>query len=575
MHQLLSDRVKAGWGLLLILLAGSALTAQAEDQYKSVPNAGGLSVMRSSGPGQQAVCGRQGRLGLEALRASAGAAGKADLQTAGTRYTTVGGDIIVDFTGFTAEAQAAFQFAVDILAGQLNLDIPIHVEAAFEPLGESILGAAGPSFVFLPNDPNSGLPAVPPALLDQLTGMDVLGPGEADIESSFNSTEPNWYFGTDSNPAANQFDFVTVVLHELFHGLGFIDSFDIDANPTQGIFGVGPDQIPVVYDIFLVDGSGNFLVEDFPNPSPALLAAMTGNDLFFAGPDATSANGGTPPRVFAPAEFQFGSSIAHWDDDTFPSGNPNALMTPFVGSGEANHDPGPNAIGLLRDLGYLNAMRSLSLSIPQFGDGAGLTSDIVVVNLSRSREVQGNVNFFDEDGNALAADSVVAGGTAFVLAPLGSRTFASRGTSPGLTTGSAVVESNGEVSAVLRFDLTGSGVAGVGSAPSLSSAIAPVRRQGALSTGIAFRNTSPMAITVNLTLKDENGNPVANGTASEGLAVNARKSLFIQELFPLANTANFKGTLCLDAPAGTFAAVAIELEFGRAFTTLPVAAPEN
>ena len=153
------------------------------------------------------------------LRASSGTAGKADLQGAGIRYTTVGGDIIVDFTGFSADAQAAFQFAVDILAAQLNLDIPIRLEAVFEPLGADILASAGPNGVFLPTDPNSGLPAVPPALLDQILGMDVLGPGVADIESSFSSTEPNWYFGTNANPAANQFDFVTIVLHELIHGL--------------------------------------------------------------------------------------------------------------------------------------------------------------------------------------------------------------------------------------------------------------------------------------------------------------------------------------------------------------------
>ena len=215
------------------------------------------------------------------------------------------------------------------------------------------------------------------------------------------------------------------------------------------------------------------------------------------------------------------------------------------------------------------------LSIPQFGDGAGLTSDIVVVNLSASQRVQGNVHFFNPLGNELVADSVVVGGTAFDLAPLGSRTFFTAGTSPDITTGSAVVESNGPVSAVIRFDLLGSGVAGVGSAPSLSRAIAPVRRQGALDTGVAVRNTSSTPITVNLTLKGEDGNPIENGTTSEDLAPNGRMARFISELFPQANTVNFSGTLCLETVTGTFAGVVIELEPGRAFTTLPMEAVEN
>ena len=144
-----------------------------------------------------------------------------------------------------------------------------------------------------------------------------------------------------------------------------------------------------------------------------------------------------------------------------------------------------------------------------------------------------------------------------------------------ITTGSAVVESNGPVSAVIRFDLLGSGVAGVGSAPSLSRAIAPVRRQGALDTGVAVRNTSSTPITVNLTLKGEDGNPIENGTTSEDLAPNGRMARFISELFPQAKTVNFSGTLCLETVTGTFAGVVIELEPGRAFTTLPMEAAKN
>ena len=58
-----------------------------------------------------------------------------------------GAGITVTYSGFTAEAQAAFQFAVDIWAALLDIDIPIVVDATFAPLAENVLGSAGGSFV--------------------------------------------------------------------------------------------------------------------------------------------------------------------------------------------------------------------------------------------------------------------------------------------------------------------------------------------------------------------------------------------------------------------------------------------
>ena len=175
MHQLVVGWVRTACALVLVVFAGRALPAQAENQYRYLPIGGSLSIMWSDS-GTRAVCTGQKGLGLEAVFEAVRLEGRADLPSVSTRYTTVGGDIIVDFTGFTPDAEAAFQSAVDILAGQLNLDIPIHVEAKFEALEEGILGAAGPNGVFLPTDPSSGLPAVPPALPRSDTGKGRTGP---------------------------------------------------------------------------------------------------------------------------------------------------------------------------------------------------------------------------------------------------------------------------------------------------------------------------------------------------------------------------------------------------------------
>ena len=47
-----------------------------------------------------------------------------------------GGGITVTYTDFTPEAQAAFQFAVDIWAALLNIPIEVRVDATFSALAE-------------------------------------------------------------------------------------------------------------------------------------------------------------------------------------------------------------------------------------------------------------------------------------------------------------------------------------------------------------------------------------------------------------------------------------------------------
>ena len=181
------------------------------------------------------------------------------------------------------------------------------------------------------------------------------------------------------------------------------------------------------------------------------------------------------------------------------------------------------------------------------------------------------VDAWDEDGNEL--DGAVLFGAAglneFDLPPLGSRTLSTDEST--VLTGSMVVSSNVPVSAVVRFDLAGVGVAGVGSSQELRAAIAPVRRSGNLSTGVAIRNVEVGAQTVELTLKDESGEVVANGTASRTIEPQGRIAEFIHEIFPDADTTDFKGEICVRSQAGRIAVVALELDFtGGVFTTLPV-----
>ena len=138
-------------------------------------------------------------------------------------------------------------------------------------------------------------------------------------------------------------------------------------------------------------------------------------------------------------------------------------------------------------------------------------------------------------------------------------------------TGSITVSTDDvPVSVVVRFDLRGTGITGIGASPRLREVVAPVRRRGSLSTGVAVRNTELAEQTVDLTLKDESGEVVAEGTSSMTIESGGQVAKFIQEIFPDAETTDFKGEICIRAQAGLIAVVALEFEPGRAFTTLPV-----
>ena len=63
---------------------------------------------------------------------------------------------------------------------------------------------------------------------------------------------------------------------------------------------------------------------------------------------------------------------------------------------------------------------------------------------------------------------------------------------------------------------------------------------------------------------------VTGGEASRTIEGGGRIAAFIEQFFPEADTADFKGEISIRARAGQIAVIVLELEVGRAFTTLPV-----
>jgi hypothetical protein len=263
-------------------------------------------------------------------------------------------DIQVTYHGFSATAQAAFQAAVDVWESEIVSSQVIHVDATWTSLGASsgILGAAGPSRFYLGAD-NRVYPA---ALEEAICSCEENSGPEIDAE--FNSAFADWYLGTDGNVPNDKWDFFSVVLHELGHGLGFLSSFDVSG--TQGSWGFtsGGTTYPMVFDENeWSDAAGGSLMTSFANPSSALKTQLTDGSVYLGGSNLEAVLG-QRAQLYAPSPWRSGSSNSHLDESAFGAGTINALMTPALNNGEAIHDPGPATLAIFRDIGWTTAGES-------------------------------------------------------------------------------------------------------------------------------------------------------------------------------------------------------------------------
>lgn len=254
--------------------------------------------------------------------------------------------ITVNYTGFTTAAQTAFAYAVDIWSANITSSETIVIDANFTTLGTGVLGSAGPTNI---QRNFSGAPVTgvwfPGPLANSIAETD-LSPTQADISCFFNDSF-GWYYGTDGNCPGGLYDFVSVVLHELGHGLGFVGSASYVSG--NGFYGSGSN--PYIYDTFVETGAG-IGITSFTSGSTALGSELIGGDLWWNGANAMANNGGNRPRIYAPGGWNGGSSFSHLNEGTYPSGTINSLMTPQIGSAEAIHDPGPITYGMFQDMAW-------------------------------------------------------------------------------------------------------------------------------------------------------------------------------------------------------------------------------
>lgn len=263
-----------------------------------------------------------------------------------------GATIIVSYTGFTSDTKAAMEYATSILSSMLPTDVKIYVKATWMLMTDpGILGSTGVTVYYKGSFFDAINPDVyyPVTLAEKIAGKGLNVDTDPDIQMSLNS-KISWYTGTDGNTPVDKYDLVTVILHEMCHGLGFEDS--MDSNDTIGWYGL--NSVPEIFDTFIENFSGSKLIDTkyFSNYSTDLYSQLTGDNIYFNGPLLSNYTSGNRARLYAPSKWKSRSSISHLDEyRTLPV---DAMMTPFIDKGEAIHNPGKLTMSILGDVGWIN-----------------------------------------------------------------------------------------------------------------------------------------------------------------------------------------------------------------------------
>ncbi len=246
-------------------------------------------------------------------------------------------------------SQAQFNESVgnvlDYWSSVLNygtLSSKITIDLSYEALDSTTLGQAGSAFASDLVGSLSGNPSGDQFQLTSYTPYETKGglqftaiteaqskllgynkdTAAADIEISFNSTK-DFYYGDAAGIGFNQFDFESVFLHEISHGMGIVSSL-----LTPLILSIDPDTNEIEYDLTQTVLNQAVLTDDraITDPDGNLLYHMTAWDAlldidltdpasFQPGSDINLVFGSEVIGVFNPDPWDLGSSLSHPEID--------------------------------------------------------------------------------------------------------------------------------------------------------------------------------------------------------------------------------------------------------------------
>jgi len=265
------------------------------------------------------------------------------------------------------EVEAACQMAGEIWGSLIHSSIPITVSLVFADQESGTLASTGTPWPPRLLDNNGYLPRrfYVQALSEKFYRLNLNG-DNPDMSMTYNRNV-SWYFGLDGNTPIGKYDFLSTLLHEMAHGLGFFGYFYVNDD------GIGDGLgIPNAFDGFFEDKDGNRLADTitFPQPSKKLGDALTSPPVYYASPivEKQLPEETILPKMFIPNPWRGGNSLYHLDlIYDFKNAGRDALMTYASGKGESIHDPGPIAPGRMEKSSTetVDPISRLSIDQPQ------------------------------------------------------------------------------------------------------------------------------------------------------------------------------------------------------------------
>jgi hypothetical protein len=245
----------------------------------------------------------------------------------------------------TAEQQTATEHAFDIWGAELVGTVPIDIHILFDSLRPGVSGSSRQMPHYLNPATQTWYCS---ALGNQIVGYNI-APGMSDIHVTMNSKN-NWYYKKTGSPNSVQLDWITIMLHEMTHGLGFAalvksNGGYLYVKPNGGI---ASTDFPGIYDRQLYEGTSG---ANLPDLNQSQRAALVASGNLFSGAPVSHlliSNNGDRIKMYAPTTYSDGSSVSHWDYSvTF-----STFMKPGNDPGFKCHNINEREVAIMRDMGW-------------------------------------------------------------------------------------------------------------------------------------------------------------------------------------------------------------------------------
>ncbi|MEM7275679.1 MAG: DUF4214 domain-containing protein [Actinomycetota bacterium] len=275
---------------------------------------------------------------------------------------------------------------------------PVVIEVFWSNLGNpGLLGYAGPDGMFY----GGGLPTsslYPAALTNTLLGIDANGSSRAEVQVVLNAellANNRWYLGTTGTPPGNQIDLLSVALHEIGHGLGFLGSGTVPNGQTEPSL-----------------NSPTYVYDEVASHAGAPITSVGDQGAALKSGDVhIQISTGLSYELYAPSSWSQGSSFSHFDESQYPPGSPGSLMTPMLASGETARILDGPTLGVMARTGWPVTVAALTPTVTNIS--ASLTMAIVSWNHQLGTIGVAPDQYRLEawrDGTTLQSTAVISGG---------------------------------------------------------------------------------------------------------------------------------------------------------------------